>query len=152
MRGLPKSIIKKYGISKKAWRIYRSGKAPTKRRRSIKRGSSKMVKRKRRSYIPRARRAIRRRGGARGILSGLFPGGLVQTVAGAGGLVVMQRYQPFGGAYKPAIDKIALGVVMPMVGMGNKDMLSVGIKEGIATLVNQYLGGAAISPTGQGAL
>ena len=107
---------------------------------------------KKRSYRPRIRRTIRRRGGIRGIASGIFPGGIMHTAAGAAGLVVMQRYQPFGGSYKPAIDKIALGVVLPMVGMGNKDMLSVGIKEGIATIVNQYLGGAAISPTGQGAL
>ena len=148
MKGLPKSIIKKYGISKKAWAVYR-GKASPKRRRSPKQvRRKKTMARKRRSYRPRIRRAVRRRGGVRGILSGLFPGGIMHTAVGAGGLVVMQRYQPFGGSYKPAIDKIALGVALPMIGMGNKDFLSVGIKEGIATLVNQYLGGGAISPTG----
>ena len=73
-----------------------------------------------------------------------MPGGILPMVTGAGGLVIMQRYQPFGGPYKPAIDKIALGMVLPIVGMGNKDMLSVGIKEAIATVVNSYLGGTAL--------
>lgn len=104
--------------------------------------------RKRRSYRPRIRRAYRRRGGVRGILGGIMPGGILPAVAGVGGLIVAQRYQPFGGAYKPAIDKIALGVVLPMIGMDNRDMLSVGIKEGIATLVNSYLGGGEAVSSG----
>lgn len=39
-RGLPKSIIKKYGITKKAWRVYRGGKKGSKK----KRGSSRKRK------------------------------------------------------------------------------------------------------------
>lgn len=152
MTGLPRSIIKKYGVSKEAWRVFRRRKGTSKSRASPKRVRRKEnMARKRRSYRPRIRRAVRRRGGVRGILGGIMPGGILPAIAGVGGLIVAQRYQPFGGAYKPAIDKIALGIALPMIGMDNRDMLSVGIKEGIATVVNQYLGGGA-GPTGQGAL
>ena len=150
MAGLPKKLIKKYGISKRAWEIYRGTKRVTKRVARPKRRKIKMAKRKR-SYRPRftrARARYHRAGGLKGMASGLFPDGILKTAVGAGALIAAQRYQPFGGQYKPAIDKIALGVILPVVGMGNKDFLSVGIKEGIATVVNGYLGGGAVTNGG----
>ncbi len=52
--GLPKSIIKKYGISKKAWKIYRSGRGST-RRAAIKRSKTKTKS----GYVARRRRKTR---------------------------------------------------------------------------------------------
>lgn len=146
MRGLPKSIIKKYGISKMGWSVYRRGKSSTKRRASPKRIKTMSRRKRIRRYRPSIRRAIRRHTGGRGLrglAGGIMPGGILPLAVGTAGLIVAQRYQPFGGQYKSAIDKIALGIVLPMIGMGNQDMLSVGIKEGIATVVNTYLGGGA---------
>jgi len=51
-KGLPKSIIKKYGISKKAWSVYRGRKRKTSRTRKTKvtrrKGVRRMARRKRR--------------------------------------------------------------------------------------------------------
>ncbi len=141
MPGLPKSIIKKYGITKEAWRVYRAGKP-------LKAGSpktkvSKMAKRKR--GVAAAKTRYTRR--AKGILPGLGRGlSFKGLAAGTLGLILMERYQPFGGVYKPAIDKIAIGIVAPMVGMDNQDMLSVGIKEGLAKVVGGYLGMGVAAP------
>ena len=90
----------------------------------------------RRSY-PRFTRARRR---ARGILGGMRLNWKSLAV-GTAGLVVAQRFQPFGGAYKPAIDKIAVGAIASMAKMDNMDLVTAGIKEGVATLVNQALQG-----------
>ena len=110
-----------------------------------------MVK-KRRSYRGIARKAYRRSRSSGFLGKFGMKGGLMNSLVGAGALVVAQRYQPFGGQYKPAVDKILLGVALPMVGMDNRDFLSVGIKEGIATLANSYLGGGATVPTNGGSL
>ena len=138
MARLPKSIIKKYGITKKAWAVFRGQKTVKKY----------MVKRrggKRKSYRARVSGAAHRytrRG--RGLLGGLGAGLTLKSVAfGTAGLLVAERFQPFGGAYKPAIDKIAIGLVGPMVGMDNHDMLTVGVKEGLATFVDGFLGGSS---------
>ena len=61
MGKLPKSIIRKYGITKKAWSIYKRGKS-SKKRASYKR--SKTRTKRRRSYSM-ARRKVRRRSYAR---------------------------------------------------------------------------------------
>lgn len=137
MARLPKSIIKKYGITKKAWEVYRGKR------------STPMAKRKKGTvtrYVTRAKGAGKRyTKRAKGLLGGLGGGLTIKGVAfGTAGLMVAQRFQPFGGEYKPAVDKIAIGLVGPMVGMGQHDMLTVGIKEGLATLANSVLGG----PTG----
>lgn len=134
MAKLPKSIIKEYGITKKAWEVYR-GKSRSqpmaKRRRSTGRYTARVVGAGKR-YTKRTK----------SMLGGLGGGLTIKSVAfGTAGLIVANMYQPFGGAYKPAIDKIAIGLVGPMVGMGQHDMLTVGVKEGLATLVSGYLGG-----------
>lgn len=53
MPGLPKSIIKKYGISKKAWRIYKASKGKSKSKRSSP---------KRKTTVGKRRKKRRRRG------------------------------------------------------------------------------------------
>ena len=52
-KGLPKSIIKKYGITKKAWRVYR-GRKGKKRTRSTRRSSN--PKRRRKRNLPKTKR------------------------------------------------------------------------------------------------
>jgi len=143
-KGLPKSIIKKFGISKKAWEFFR-GTKPLKARKA-KSDQIKMAKR-RRYYRPatRVKHAARR---AKGMFSGLGRGLSIKSLAaGTVGLILTERYQPFGGIYKPAIDKMAIGLVSPMIGMDNQDMLTVGVKEGLAKFVGGYLGGGAAAST-----
>ena len=52
MAGLPKSYIKKYGISKKAWRMYRASKrkAPSRKTRTVSRTARRRRSSRRRSY------------------------------------------------------------------------------------------------------
>jgi len=143
-KGLPKSIIKKYGITKKAWAVFRGAK-PLKAG-GGKKDTIKLAKR-RRYYKPatRVKHYARR---ARGMFSGLGRGLSIKSLAaGTVGLILTERYQPFGGIYKPAIDKMAIGLISPMIGMDNQDMLTVGVKEGLAKFVGGYLGGGAAAPT-----
>lgn len=58
-KGLPKSIIKKYGITKKAWRIYRGRKSSKSKTR--KRKVKKTVRRRRRSNPNKNRTRTRKR-------------------------------------------------------------------------------------------
>lgn len=143
MVGLPKSIIKKYGITKKAWEIFRGHK-------SLKRSSPKSkvtAMAKTRKRVGRAKKRYTRR--ARGLMGGLGKGlSFKSLAAGTLGLILTDRYQPFGGVYKPAVDKIAIGIVGPMMGLDNQDMLTVGIKEGLARVVGGYLGGVAAPTNG----
>jgi hypothetical protein len=68
MVGLPRSIIKKYGVSKKAWAVFRGGKTST--RKTKRRGGSM------------ARRG--RRGGSKGGFGGLLSqNNLIGTLGGA---------------------------------------------------------------------
>jgi len=57
-KGLPKSIIKKYGISKKAWSVYRGkkGRKPRSKSRRVTRR-----RKKRNNPVRRVRRTVRRR-------------------------------------------------------------------------------------------
>lgn len=54
MARLPKSIIKKYGISKKAWSVYRGKSRSKTRKASTRRSSAKVVRRKRRKSYSRS--------------------------------------------------------------------------------------------------
>lgn len=142
MVGLPKSIIKKYGITKKAWAVFRG--------KSLKRSAPKSkvtAMAKTRKRAARAKKRYTRR--ARGLMGGLGKGLSFKSLAsGTLGLILTDRYQPFGGVYKPAVDKIAIGIVGPMMGLDNQDMLTVGIKEGLARVVGGYLGGVAAPTNG----
>ena len=92
------------------------------------------------------RRAYRRaRTGLAGLGKGLSIKGLVTGVAG---IALMKKYNPYGGEYKPAIDKIVPGVVLPMIKMDNHDLLTAGIKEALATAVDTYLLGGGYAHMG----
>ena len=76
--------------------------------------------------------------------------GLKALAVAAIGLPLMRRFQPFGGAYKPAVDMSALGIISNTMGAGNADLISAGIKYGIATAVDQYLLGGLLGGLGGG--
>lgn len=65
MTGLPRSIIKKYGVSKKAWSVYRASRSPTRKSTNV-REQKTMARRKRSSRRSGSRVARRRRGGGSG--------------------------------------------------------------------------------------
>lgn len=115
MAKLPKSIIKKYGISKKAWRVFRARKssksAPKRRRRSTKKKQVSTMAKRRRTARRRSAPSRRRRKGNSGNmqllwmgvgsgLSGLAEGGvnkltggtLTGNVAGAAGGYALWKY------------------------------------------------------------
>ena len=96
MARLPKSIIKKYGISKKAWAVYRGHKTRKKTRKnlySVKRGIKQtMARRKRKTY--------------RKTTSGLKP---TQVLIGGGLYGAVRRY--VDGWVKPITSKIPLGSI-----------------------------------------
>lgn len=81
MAKLPRAIIKKYGITKKAWAVYRGSKS---------RGTRTMAKR--RTFRARARRVGRRvvkyakraYAKSRSFLSGFVPLGMMETLLSAG--------------------------------------------------------------------
>ena len=136
MVGLPKSLIKKYGITKKAWSIFRGSKPKTRSKTMAKRKSTRKV------YVKSKRKGYSK---PRGLFGGFGKGLTLKSIAvGAGGLVALQKFPVLGfaGAYKSAADKIAIGVIGPMLGADNHDMLTVGIKEGLATFVGGFLGGS----------
>jgi len=140
MARLPKALIRKYGISKKAWSIFKRSKSSGTRTRKVTKAKTMARKRSYRSY---PRRAYRR---ARTGFAGLGKGLSIKNLAvGAAALTIAKMFQPFGGNYKPAVDKIACGVILPAIKMDNNDLLTAGIKEGIATLVTGYLSGAGYS-------
>lgn len=90
---------------------------------------------------------------SRGFLGMPKLGNLKELAAGAGALVVMRRYQPFGGAYKPSLDKVAAGVALNAIKLGNSDLVTSGIKEGLSVLVDSFLGGGlSIGESGGGSL
>src|SRR5690606_13280689 len=85
---LPKSIIKKYGVTKKAWAGFRSmkgGKKPTKARRVVVRSKKedKPMARKKRSVRRAVRRVARRVGVAASTKPGQVVVGAMEAAAGA---------------------------------------------------------------------
>lgn len=137
MGKLPKSIIKKYGISKKAWAVYRSGRSRTttrrKRAKPLYRRTTKrytMVKRKSRpkqTMIGQAKKLIRPL--ALGAGAALLIGAASSRIAAA------QPYQapiewgsalvfggPMGLVGKGLVDALQGKLDIPFVGnlMGNK--------------------------------
>jgi len=99
--GLPKSIIKKYGITKKAWRVYRGNKKTSKttKKRSVK---AKVANRR---Y---SRKKTKRRGsrifGNVGI-KGLVVGTGILTLA----KYLARRFLPVGSAYVDGLAMVGAG-------------------------------------------
>jgi len=92
-RGLPAHIVKKYGITKKAWRVYKAGKGGGKKKKG---GGGKKVVRRRR---PKLFRTL----GLKGVLIG---GAMYALVA-----YLVRRFAPQAGAYTPALALAGAGLV-----------------------------------------
>jgi len=48
------------------------------------------------------------------------------------------------GSYNPAVQKIGAGFALKAVGMDNSDLISAGIKEGLATVIDNYTSGKGL--------
>lgn len=116
MAKLPKSIIKKYGISKKAWSVFRGQRGTTMAKRKRSRGGS--------------RKSSRRRGGSRGsMMSGWVPlSGNEMMVAFGTGLTVgkvnamvaplTDGFLDFAGQYRGEVRTALIGSVAYKFGSG----------------------------------
>ena len=134
LAGLPKSIIKRYGISKKAWEVYRS---QHKAARPASTGGKKMVKRRRASSIRKKR--AKRGGGGRKIIGNL---GLKGLLIGGGLTVLADMFiPPIGGAYSPALKLMAAGAGAKAIGAPGAMLMSSGAMLGAATAIRQLLSG-----------
>jgi hypothetical protein len=105
------------------------------------------VKRVYRYARPRFRRARRRIGSI-----GFGKLNVKNMLAGTIGLLLAQNFQPWGGDYKPIVDKIAAGAGLSLVGLDNTDLVTAGVKEGIAYTVTKYLQGGGIGGSSGGML
>jgi len=116
MVGLPKSIIKKYGVTKKAWQVFRGNK----------RGNT-MAKKRRSSGGKR--RVSRSRGGSRGMMSGWLPLSTSEMMVSFGtGLTVGKVNQlvapftddflSFAGNYRGEVRTAIIGAVAYKFGSG----------------------------------
>lgn len=86
MTGLPRSIIKKYGVSKKAWAVYRGSTTQSRSKKST-RG---------RTHMARKRYSRRRGGGGFGLGSkGMLGGGVVGgALLGLGAMYAVNTFAP----------------------------------------------------------
>ncbi|MBA7635864.1 hypothetical protein ES703_43468 [subsurface metagenome] len=48
------------------------------------------------------------------------------------------------GAYNPAVQKIGAGFILQAIGRDNTDLVSAGVKEGIATVIDNYTSGRGL--------
>ena len=138
LTGLPKSIIKRYGISKKAWEVYRG---QHKAARPASTGGTRMGKRKRASSIRKKR--AKRGGGIRLLgnmgLKGMLMGGAMLFASRSllGGI---------GGEYNTPLTMIAAGVGSKAVGVSGASLAGAGIMELGATLIGKLLSGGIALP------
>ena len=118
-KGLPASIAKKYGITKKAWSVYRGG------RKASKSGSATMAKNRKRSvrrYVPK-----RVRSGGKAILGKYGATGLVEDAAIGylGGNLFMGMGYPLASALPMA--RVAQGAAGMALNRRGKGRLAYGI-------------------------
>lgn len=138
-RGLPKSYIKKYGISKKAWREYRKDQTEKGRRSKPRKGGSKTTKKK--------------KGGRRGyrIVGNIGPKGLIVSA----GLLALakyltRRFAPQVGAYTTAVSAIGAGAAGKVMGTGSS-LLQFGAVDGVSELLTDLaLPGGMVTIPGMG--
>lgn len=124
-RGLPKSYIKKYGITKRAWAEYRKSSGSTRRRSktSSKRSGSTTAKRRRSS-----RRSKRRGGGRRPFGTVGWKGMLAGLVSLAFLRILIRRM--FGAVPAEYVDSASLvgaGVIGKVAKIGTANLLTPGI-------------------------
>jgi hypothetical protein len=143
MTGLPKAIIRKYGVTKKAWQVYRGRRSGTRNSANQKAKREKNMT-KRRSYRRYPRRVYRRaRTGMAGLRRDL---GIKSAAAGTIGLILAKKVIGDNswlglnlGVWNEPAQKIATGVVAGMAKLDNVDLISAGVKEALATAVDTYL-------------
>lgn len=93
MTGLPSSIIKKYGVSKKAWAVFRG----QKRSRSRNKGMTGYQEAKQLNYLSKKYRGtsmVKRRRKSTAFKSGIkgIMGGIVGKIVGVGGYILFETY------------------------------------------------------------
>jgi len=124
-KGLPKSIVKKYGISKKAWQVYKSQK---RRKRTSRKTTKKSGGRKKRKTYSGGKKVGRRKGfrifgrfGLKGILLG--------AAAIAGIKYLIHKFAPGFSGYENAVALIGAGIVGP------KSLGPAGVTLGVADFI-----------------
>lgn len=141
MAGLPKKYIKKYGITKKAWREYRKDKPRAS-------GSTKASPRgtpKRSRKTPKKKKG----GGGKKLFGqfgpvGLITAGLMLAAAKFG----IRRYAPQAGSYTSAVGAIAAGGAAKALNISGKSMFGLGLVELISELATDIMlpGGMVTGP------
>lgn len=117
MTGLPRSIIKKYGVTKKAWQVFRGARS----------NSNTMAKRKKSSH--KGSKKGRSRGGSRGMMSGWLPlsnnemmlaFGTGLTVGKVNAMVapITDQVLGFAGDYRGEVRTALIGAVAYKFGSG----------------------------------
>ena len=109
-----------------------------------------------RRAAPRRARAIFRRGRRHG--GALTGKGMLNNVVGALGILAAKKVigenSMLGvdvGSYNPAVQKIGAGFALKAIGMDNSDLISAGLKEGLATVIDNYTSGRGLGlATGRG--
>jgi len=108
-------------------------------------------------------RSVKSKVKARARKGGAFLGGMglspKSIAAGVGVLTLVKRLigpnSMFGvslGEYDPPLQKIATGVVCSALKADNKDMISVGIKEGVSVVLDRFIAGQNLLGLGAGGL
>jgi hypothetical protein len=102
-----------------------------------------------RRAVPRRARVAYRRGRRRG--GPLTGKGMLNNVVGALGILAMKKVigenSMVGvdvGSYNPPVQKIGAGMALRAIGMDNTDLVSAGLKEGIATVIDNYTSGRGL--------
>lgn len=123
MGGLPKSIIKKYGITKKAWQVYREGSSKSSTKKKARKTARKKTKRRYGMTIP-----------------------LAPTI----GLVAMFR-EPIAAAMSGQTDEIIPSLVWNVIGVDSAGRFDMGKLISNVTpliaglLIHKFVGGAPLN-------
>lgn len=144
---LPSSIVKKYGINKKAWEIYRGSRSPKRSMRSKLVGVRKMARRRFRRFhrSPRVRRYFRSRGGAL-TMKNLAIGSAIVSVVEPTLDSMLDKFIPItvAGIDPKDIGKVAIGWYLlkksgMIKGIGASLMII-----GVRNIVRGYVGGGGL--------
>ena len=130
-KGLPKAIIKKYGITKRAWEVFRGTRT---RISSVPGGKKTMAKRKSKS-----RSSPKRRAGAFGGLKikELIFGATLMT-AGKVAVGMVAPDIPF----QRQVGTLAGGAVAAVTGLPGKRLITYGIMDAGSDILASFMGGA----------
>jgi hypothetical protein len=133
-KGLPRSIIKKYGISKKAWAVFRGQGAPKKVKHVVRKKTSRV-----RRYYGKAKRVGRRAGALGGIsLKEIIFGAALMTA----GKVVVGMVAP-GLPFQRQVGTLAGGAVAAFTGLPGKRLISFGLMDAGSDLIAGFIGGTS---------